>query len=279
MDVLKALLARLSWRLVLYWGVLAFLLWGLAQLTDEVYEQEGFFFDVPVLTWFYLRLGAPLTEVMRVFSVIGDVPVMAALSLATAVALWFISRREALFFALSVGGASLFMALAKLVLARPRPELFPDLQLWETASASFPSGHATGSTAYFLSLYLVIARLTPGKRWLAALAGVVMVGMISASRLYLQVHYPSDILAGLALSALWVSGVNGFFRYRARDRSQRTVLLRLSSEVVERVKTEAEERGVLAEAVVNAALREHYGLEKPKSESSSQEKPLLASDI
>lgn len=261
MDVLKALLARLSWRLVVYWGALALMLWGLAELTDEVYGREGgFFFDAPILTWLYQRLNPFTTELMRLVSVIGDVPFMLGLALLTVLLLWRVARREALFFALSLGGASLFMLIAKLVLARPRPELFPEVQLWETASTSFPSGHATGSMAYFLSLYLVVARLAPRWRGLAALVGVFMVGMISVSRLYLQVHYPSDILAGLALSAVWVSGANAFYLYQGRDRSRRTLLLSLSSEVVRALRERARERGEREDEVADAILRQHFAL-------------------
>lgn len=260
MDVLKALSSRLSWRFVLYWGALALVLWGFVELVGEVYEQEGFFFDEPVLTWLYGHISPGWTAVMRALSIFGNVPVMGALSLATAIGLWFASRREGRFFAVSVGGAALFMVLAKVLVARPRPELFPDVKLWQEASASFPSGHATGSMAYFLALYLVVARLAPRWRWLAGLLGAVMVALVGLSRLYLQVHYPSDILAGFALSALWVSGVNAIYRYRGRDRSRRTVLLTLPSAVVARYRQEAERQGKREDEVVAAALEEHYGL-------------------
>ena len=271
MDVLRALLERLSWRLALYWGALALLLWGLAQLTDEVYEGEGFFFDAPVLGWFYARVSSPATEVMRALSVVGDVPAMSVLAVVTALVLWRVSRREARFFALAVGGAALFMALAKLVLNRPRPELF-DVGLWETASASFPSGHATGSMAYALSLYLVVSRLAPRWRGVVGLVGVLGVGLISASRLYLQVHYPSDILAGLALAALWVSGVDALFRYWARDRSRRTVLLRLSGEVLGRLEADAARRGVSLEEMADEVLRERYALSQAAPQKATSQK-------
>lgn len=259
MDLLRALLRRLSLPVLGYLGVVVGGLLLLEELTETVYEQGGFFFDEPILDWFYTLITPPLTTFMRVLSVVGDVPVMLGLSLLVFALLLRFARREAIFFALSMGGASLLMLLGKVVLARPRPTLY-DVQLWEVGSTSFPSGHATGSAAFFLSLYFLAAHTAPRWRLPVALLGGLMVALISASRLYLQVHYPSDILAGVALGAVWVMGVNAAYRYHARDRSHRTVLLTLPAEVVASYRAEAERSGRPEDEVVAAALGAHYGL-------------------
>ena len=267
MDVLKALLRRLSWRLLLYWGLLAGGLWAFVELADEVYEQSGFFFDEPVLDWFYTLINPTLTGLAVALSTIGGVEVMIGLSVLTAAGLWWVSKREAVFFAFAMGGASVIMVATKYIFGRPRPELFPDVNFWPTASPSFPSGHATGSMAFFLAVYLVVAHLAPRWRVLAGLLGSVMVLGISASRLYLQVHYPSDILAGLSLGAAWVLGVNAFYTFHARDRSHRTVLLTLPAELVTAYREEARRRNEEEGEVVAEALRARFS--RPVSPASN----------
>ena len=146
------------------------------------------------------------------------------------------------------------MGLTKVVLTRPRPELFPDVNYWQTASPSFPSGHATGSAVFALTLWFVVRRLAPEWQGLAGVLGLLFCLSVSASRLYLQVHYPSDILAGLALGSGWVLGVNALYTYETRDTSKHTVLLTLPREVVEAYRRDAHTRGVSEDERVGKVL-------------------------
>ena len=258
MDVLKTLLSRLSWRLLLYWAALLGGIWLFAELTDELYDNQGFFFDEPVLTWFYGLISPARTRAALLLSTVGGLGVMTGASVLLAALLWFRSRREAVFFAGSTGGAALIMALTKVVLARPRPELFPDVNYWQTASPSFPSGHATGSAAFALTVFFVVRRLAPRWQVAAGVLGGLFCLAVSASRLYLQVHYPSDILAGLALGAGWVLGVNALYAFETRDKGSRTVLLTLPREVVEAYRRDAQSRGVSEDNAVGEILGRHY---------------------
>ena len=258
MDVIKTLLSRLSWRLVLYWGLLLGGFWLFIELADTLYDRGGFFFDEPILGWFYGLINPTLTTLALVLSTVGGVEVMIGLSVLTTFGLWFVAKREAVFFAFSMGGASLIMLLTKYAFGRPRPELFPDVDFWQSASPSFPSGHATGSAAFFLTVYLVVSRLAPRWRPLAAVFGLLMVLSISASRLYLQVHYPSDILAGLSLGAAWVLGVNAFYRLHSRDRTHRYVLLQLPTDLIEAYRAQAKQRGVEEDEVVAQVLSRQF---------------------
>ena len=258
MDVVKTLLSRLSWRLLLYWAALLGGIWLFAELTDELYDNQGFFFDEPVLTWFYGLISPARTRAALLLSTVGGLEVMVGASASLAALLWFRSRREAWFFAGSTGGAALIMALTKVVLARPRPELFPDVDYWQTASPSFPSGHATGSAAVALTLFFVVRRLAPRWQAVAGGLGVLFCLAVSASRLYLQVHYPSDILAGLALGAGWVLGVNALYAFETRDKGRHTVLLTLPREVVEAYRHDAQVRGVSEDDAVGEVLGRHY---------------------
>ncbi len=264
MDVVRTLLSRLSWRLLLYWSALLGGVWAFTELTDEVYDKQGFPFDAPVLAWFYGLISPARTQIALVLSTIGGLELMIALAVLLSVLLWFRSHREALFFAASMGGAAIIMGLTKVVLARPRPELFPDVDYWQTASPSFPSGHATGSAAFALTLFFVVRRLAPRWQVLAGVFGVLFCLLVSALRLYLQVHYPSDILAGIALGSGWVLGVNALYSYE-RDTHQRTVLLTLPREVVEAYRRDAQLRGLSEDDVVANVLDVYYQTHSPVS--------------
>ena len=80
MDIIKALLRRLSWSLLLYWGLLFGMLWALTELADTVYDKGGFFFDAPILSWFYKLLNPTLTSLALFASTIGGVGAMSGVA-------------------------------------------------------------------------------------------------------------------------------------------------------------------------------------------------------
>lgn len=268
MSLLRELLRRLTWRLALFWLLLAGGAWLFKELADAVYGEQGFAFDEPVLAWFYERRGEAWTDVMFAVSVLGDVPatVLAAVLLLAALVAWL--RREALFFALALGGASGIMVLTKEYVDRARPDLFPDGSLYPTASASFPSGHATGSAALWLTLFLIARRHAPGRAWLVGVVGLAWTLTVAVSRLYLGVHFPSDVLAGLALGVAWVLGVQALL---VRDRASRFVLLRLPTGLAEELHARAGERGVAVDALAAEALR--AGLEPAPGPAPPEGRP------
>lgn len=265
-EIIRDLLRRLSWRLLLYWGVLIGGVWLFAELGSEVYEQAGFFFDEPVLAWFYKRQTPWLSDIMYTLSVVGSEWVMIPVATLITLLLWWRTGYEWRFFMLSMGGASLIMLLTKFSLARARPELFPNAELWQTSTPSFPSGHATGSMALFLTLYLFTRQRGSQWRYTVLVVGGLFTLLVGVSRLYLQVHYPSDILAGWALAAAWVLGVNLFY---IRDRSIRNVLLTLPADVVERYRAVAQARGEQEDKVVADALRAQLGTDLGTDDTST----------
>jgi undecaprenyl-diphosphatase len=104
----------------------------------------------------------------------------------------------------AVLGSGLINTVLKISFNRPRPDVFP----WRTQHvglASFPSGHAMTSIVVYGTLAFLIARLAPTpllKRLTWALAALVIV-LVGLSRLYLGVHYPSDVLAGFVIGGAW----------------------------------------------------------------------------
>ena len=114
--------------------------------------------------------------------------------------------REAAAVALSLGGAMLIYELTKALTARPRPSVE---HLQAVTGSSFPSGHATQASAFWLSLVLALrgTSVTPFALRMAGIAATALVLGVAWSRVYLGVHYPSDVLAGVILGsgwALWV---------------------------------------------------------------------------
>lgn len=129
------------------------------------------------------------------------------LTLVTVLAIAFLLLRhrwrQALLAALATGGGSLLGTLLKSLFARPRPEVVPHLV--EVTSLSFPSGHAMNSAIVYLTLAVLIARSFEEGRLRAFVISVaaLLVLTIGVTRIYLGVHYPSDVLAGWAVGAAW----------------------------------------------------------------------------
>ncbi|MHB0877178.1 MAG: phosphatase PAP2 family protein [Anaerolineae bacterium] len=146
-----------------------------------------------------------LTEVMLVATFLGSWPVVAL------GVVWFAwanrrhpQRGTYLLVAACVGAALLSLVL-KLVFHRPRPTLVP--QLVNVGGFSFPSGHALLSLAFYGTLGYVLAcrARTWWQAWLVRLAATAMVALIGLSRVYLGVHYVTDVVAGYATAVAWVS--------------------------------------------------------------------------
>jgi len=151
-------------------------------------------------------IGSPRIEAaVRDLTALGGT---AVLSLLVAFALVHLSilreRAAALFLFLSTVGSSIASSLLKVAYARPRPEVVPHLM--SESSMSFPSGHAMVSTVVYLIIGAMLARRAE-RRWqrvfyVAAAVGVIF--LIGVSRVYLGVHYPSDVLAGCSAGLAWV---------------------------------------------------------------------------
>ena len=116
-------------------------------------------------------------------------------------------RAEAAWLAGSAVGASILNAGLKSLLHRPRPELVPHLAV--VSNASFPSGHAMISAALYLTVGAMLSETQPSRAariFLMSFAGLLVL-LVGVSRIYLGVHWPSDVLAGWCLGALWALAV------------------------------------------------------------------------
>ncbi|MCA9835298.1 MAG: phosphatase PAP2 family protein [Trueperaceae bacterium] len=198
---------KLSLPLLIYWAILLVLLWIFIEFAGEVYEKEGFWFDEPILGWLHRQQSPGLTRAALTITQLGSGWFLAAASLCLLIYFWIRSRwRDLLFYALAFGGTVLLNLSIKQVLGRIRPDFFP--QLSTETSYSFPSGHTMASAGFLLSLFFLIRKYKPNYQILASLLGILLGLAIGLSRNYLQVHFPSDVLAGWSLTFAWILGLN-----------------------------------------------------------------------
>jgi len=211
-----AFVKRHGWRLLLVFAGLLLPLWLLGALVETLREGEAFAFDIPLLELMH-HLGSPaLDRVFLFFTEIGyawgTVPIDVLLVLGLTL---LRHRRESLFAAVSIIGSMLLNLAAKHSFGRIRPDLWPSLR--PETTYSFPSGHAMGSMTLAMVVVLlcwsVRTRWGGSWRWPVTLIAAVFVLMVGASRIYLGVHYPSDILAGWTAASIWVVGVYSLVFY------------------------------------------------------------------
>jgi undecaprenyl-diphosphatase len=169
------------------------------ELAEDVWLNEGFTWDVTVMLSIHTLGGPWLDKLFWLITQTGG-PLIILPVAGTAVWFWRHDQRKVTWLVLvSFGGALLLSNLLKLLFARPRPNVFPPL-MTET-SYSFPSGHTMSAVAVYGLLALLLWQR--GKRGRAALAGWWVL-LVAISRVYLGVHYPSDVLASLALGGIWL---------------------------------------------------------------------------
>ncbi len=169
-------------------------------IADEVGEGDSLAYDRATLLFINHYFSPYLDVVMVVGTDLGGVIGVSIISLITAALLTYKKVwRKLVFFVSSVGGAVALNVILKGIFARERPNLF-DRLVTET-SFSFPSGHAMASS--ILSVSIVVLLWKTKWRVPTIVLAVIFMLFIGFSRLYLGVHYPTDILAGWSVSIAW----------------------------------------------------------------------------
>ncbi|HEY0502191.1 MAG TPA: phosphatase PAP2 family protein [Lysobacter sp.] len=215
-------LRRHGGRLLLAFGGLLVPLWLFGELAEEIHEQEAIVFDEPVLQFAHAMARQGFDDFFVFVSKLGYEWGVVPFDIALVLVLTALRRyREATFAAIALGGSALLNLGAKLVFARERPSLWESIA--PETTYSFPSGHAMGSMT--LAWVLVLLAWHTRLRWPVVAVMAPFVLLVGLSRVYLGVHYPSDILAGWAVASAWVAAV--FLSvYRVRHRPWRLHLQR-----------------------------------------------------
>ncbi|WDS38224.1 phosphatase PAP2 family protein [Pseudoxanthomonas sp.] len=211
-SVVGRVLRRIGWRTALLFTAILLPLWGFAELGEDVHKAESFVFDDPLLLHAKAASGPWLDQAFLGISWAGYQGIIVFDLILVVVLLARRRWREATFASVALIGSALLNLMTKQLFARARPSLWESISPQDTFS--FPSGHAMGS----MSLVTVLILLAWGTRWrwpvlvVAALFGLA----VGAARIYLGVHYPSDILGGWAAAIAWVVGVYAAVFYGAR---------------------------------------------------------------
>lgn len=193
-----------GWQMVLWFFCLLLPLWGFTALVGEVHEKTVFPFDAPILVALHGMATPTLNRFFLLMTRLGYSWGVVPLDFIFLMALILRRRfRDGMFLGTAVIGSAALNIVAKNYFARTRPDLW--LSIRPETTYSFPSGHAMGSTT--LGMAVVLLCWPTRWRWPVTIASVVFILLVGVSRLYLGVHYPSDILAGWSAAIAWTFGM------------------------------------------------------------------------
>jgi undecaprenyl-diphosphatase len=169
------------------------------ELAEDVWLNEGFAWDVTMMRGIHGLSRPWLDRLFRLITETGGGLIMLPV-LGAAIWFWWHKQRTVTWLVLaSFAGALLLNSQLKLLFARPRPDIFPPLVVEH--SYSFPSGHTMSAAAVY-GLWALL--LWQRRRYGWALVAGLWVPLVALSRVYLGAHYPSDVLASLALGTIWL---------------------------------------------------------------------------
>lgn len=187
-------------------GMFAFI-----QIAEEVSEGDMYQFDAALLKAFRdpvdmsQTIGPGWVQTMALdITALGGTTVLIIVVLITLSFLWIAKKRKAFFLvaAAAVGG-QIFNTGLKEIFARPRPSIVPHLA--EVHTPSFPSGHSMMSAVIYLTLGILVSNLVEGRRQrvFIIIVAVMLTVIVGITRVFLGVHYPSDVLAGWSVGLTW----------------------------------------------------------------------------
>jgi membrane-associated phospholipid phosphatase len=179
------------------------ILFVLAKLAEEVLERDAFKFDATFLLWLHKFANPNLDNLMLFITNLGNPSTVIVVAGITVLLLWWRHyREEAKIFVITCLGGLILNTGLKLFFSKPRPELWN--RLISEKSYSFPSGHALGSIVLYGFIAYELATHYPHFAKVIYSLAVILIAAIGISRLYLGVHWPTDIIAGYGVGFLWL---------------------------------------------------------------------------
>ena len=176
----------------------------LGWLFEEVLERESLAFDTSWLLWLHQFSNPSLDSVMLRITQLGNPRFVVMVVVVSLGILWWRRyRQEARMFAIACLGTAILNLGLKLTFSRTRPLLWP--RLIPETDFSFPSGHAMGSLVLYGFLTYLLATYYPKLSKVIYSLAVILIAAIGLSRLYLGVHWPTDIIAGYGVGFLWLT--------------------------------------------------------------------------
>lgn len=195
--------------------ILALVLWTILVLTNSIE-----WFDSTVYETITLIKSDGMTNVMKIFTSFCDVKIMVILSLISLLGL-ICKRKEPIYLVGTLGLATILNLGLKNIFTRERPTI---LRLIEETGFSYPSGHAMGSMAFYGSIIVIVKNLKIDKKYkyiINSILGFIIL-MVGISRIYLGVHYPSDILGGWLISFILLNILDYIIRRENESANNRS---------------------------------------------------------
>lgn len=187
-------------------GAISSVVFGLifVKIADEVLEADTHFLDIIISQFIYTLRSPTLTKIMIIITDFGAGYALAALMIFVLFLIWRHHKKEAIIFIIISTMGILINFGLKNITQRPRPVLAP---LITETSYSFPSGHAMNSFVFYASLSFYFYHFTRKKTLslIFTLCSIILVLLIGFSRVYLGVHYPSDIIGGYFIGLWWLA--------------------------------------------------------------------------
>jgi undecaprenyl-diphosphatase len=199
--------AALGTFFVLAFAVMLAAVAAFAALAEAVTGGETAAVDRDILLWLNARASPELDNFALNVTALGSGVVVGLIVALASMYLWGSRHRySAVFLWVALAGSWILSSTLKAAFDRPRPDVFE----WRTPTAfqaSFPSGHSITAMVGYATLAYLVARLLPQRslRWVTVGAAALIVAVVGWSRMYLGVHWPSDVLAGYATGLAWAA--------------------------------------------------------------------------